>query len=36
MDIPGWNDRARPGRPIGGDANGARSVYALLKERYGA
>ena len=34
MDIPGWNDRARPGRPIGGDANGARSVYALLKERY--
>jgi leucyl aminopeptidase len=36
LDIPAWNDRARPGRPIGGEANGARAVYGLLKERYGA
>jgi leucyl aminopeptidase len=35
LDIPAWNDRVRPGRPIGGEANGARAVYALLKERYG-
>jgi leucyl aminopeptidase len=35
LDIPAWIDRARPGRPIGGEANGARTLYALLKERYG-
>jgi leucyl aminopeptidase len=34
LDIPAWSDRARPGRPIGGEANGARAVYALLKEHY--
>jgi leucyl aminopeptidase len=34
LDIPAWNDRVRPGRPIGGEANGARAVYALLKEHY--
>jgi len=36
LDIPAWIDRAKPGRPIGGEANGARALYALLKERYGA
>jgi len=35
LDIPAWIDRAKPGRPIGGEANGARALYALLKERYG-
>ena len=35
LDIPAWIDRAKPGRPIGGEANGARSIYTLLKERYG-
>jgi leucyl aminopeptidase len=34
LDIPAWSDRVRPGRPIGGEANSARAVYALLKERY--
>ena len=34
LDIPAWIDRARPGRPIGGEANSARAIYALLKERY--
>jgi leucyl aminopeptidase len=34
LDIPAWNDRVRPGRPIGGEANAARAIYALLKERY--
>jgi leucyl aminopeptidase len=35
LDIPAWIDRTRPGRPIGGEANSARALYALLKERYG-
>jgi len=35
LDIPAWIDRAKPGRPIGGEANGARAIYTLLKERYG-
>jgi len=35
LDIPAWNDRVRPGRPIGGEANAARAIYELLKERYG-
>jgi leucyl aminopeptidase len=35
LDIPAWIDRATPGRPIGGEANGARAIYQLLKERYG-
>jgi len=35
LDIPAWIDRAKPGRPVGGEANGARVLYALLKERYG-
>jgi leucyl aminopeptidase len=34
LDIPAWSDRVRPGRPIGGEANSARAIYALLKERY--
>ena len=36
LDIPAWIDRAKPGRPIGGEANSARALYALLKERYGS
>lgn len=35
IDIPGWVDRPRPGRRVGAEANGARLLYALLKERYG-
>jgi leucyl aminopeptidase len=35
LDIPGWVDRPKPGRRIGAEANGARLLYALLKERYG-
>ena len=35
LDIPGWTDRPRPGRKLGGEANSARALYALLKERYG-
>jgi leucyl aminopeptidase len=35
LDIPAWIDRPKPGRPLGGEANSARALYALLKERYG-
>lgn len=35
LDIPAWIDRPKPGRPVGGEANAARALYALLKERYG-
>jgi leucyl aminopeptidase len=34
LDIYAWNPSARPGRPEGGEVQGARAVYALLKERY--
>jgi leucyl aminopeptidase len=34
FDIAAWNDRARPGRPIGGEAQAVRAIYATLKERY--
>jgi hypothetical protein len=36
LDIPAWIDRPRPGRPLGGEANGARALYALLTARYGS
>ena len=35
FDIYAWNAAAKPGRPEGGEVQGARLVYALLKERYG-
>jgi leucyl aminopeptidase len=35
LDIYAWNPSARPGRPEGGEVQGARLVYALLKERHG-
>jgi len=35
LDIPGWVDRPKPGRRVGGEANAARALYALLKARYG-
>jgi leucyl aminopeptidase len=35
LDIPAWTDRARPGRPVGAEANAARALYAMLKERHG-
>jgi leucyl aminopeptidase len=35
LDIPAWNDRARPGRKIGAEANTARTLYALIAARYG-
>jgi leucyl aminopeptidase len=34
LDIPAWVDRPKPGRRAGAEANTARALYALLKERY--
>lgn len=35
LDIPAWVDRPRPGRRKGAEANAARALYALLRNRYG-
>ncbi len=34
FDTYAWNNKARPGRPIGGDALGMRAVYAALEQRF--
>jgi leucyl aminopeptidase len=34
FDIMAWNNRARPGRPKGGEAMGLRAVYTYLSERF--
>ena len=35
FDIAAWNDRARPGRPLGAEAQTIRAIYAMLQSRYG-
>jgi leucyl aminopeptidase len=34
FDIAAWIDRAKPGRPLGGEAQAIRALFALLKARY--
>ncbi|MCE9522210.1 MAG: leucyl aminopeptidase family protein [Alphaproteobacteria bacterium] len=34
FDIAAWNDRAKPGRPLGGEAQAIRAIFAMLKARY--
>ncbi|WP_417489164.1 leucyl aminopeptidase family protein [Maricaulis sp.] len=34
FDIFGWNLKDRPGRPKGGEMQGARAVYQMLKQRF--
>jgi leucyl aminopeptidase len=36
IDLFAWNDAARPGRPVGGDAQTVRTLLAFLEERYPA
>lgn len=36
FDIYAWSPTAKPGRPLGGEAQGIRALYALLKDRYPA
>lgn len=35
FDIAAWTDRAKPGRPLGGEAQTIRAIYGCLKARYG-
>jgi leucyl aminopeptidase len=35
LDIYGWNAKARPGWPVGGEAQTIRALFRLLKARYG-
>ena len=35
FDTYAWRDKAKPGRPKGGEALGLRAVFAVLFERYG-
>jgi len=35
IDLYAWNAKERPGRPVGGEAQTVRALYALLTERYG-
>ncbi len=34
LDIMAWNTTARPGRPVGGEAQGMRALYALIATRF--
>jgi leucyl aminopeptidase len=33
LDVYSWNDNDRPGKPAGGEAQGLRAAYAMLKAR---
>ena len=35
LDVYSWNDSDRPGRPAGGEAQGLRAAFAMLKARFG-
>jgi leucyl aminopeptidase len=35
LDLYAWNSKDRPGRSIGGEAQGVRAVYRYLVQRYG-
>lgn len=35
FDLYAWNQKARPGRPAGGEAMMLRALFALIEERYG-
>jgi leucyl aminopeptidase len=35
FDIMAYNSRARPGRPVGGEAVGLRALWHMLEARYG-
>ncbi|HST45246.1 MAG TPA: leucyl aminopeptidase family protein [Luteimonas sp.] len=35
LDVYSWNDSERPGKPVGGEAQGLRAAYSMLKARFG-
>jgi leucyl aminopeptidase len=34
IDLAAWNDSARPGRPVGGEAQTVRTLLAYLQSRF--
>jgi leucyl aminopeptidase len=36
LDLYAWNPKERPGRPVGGEAQGIRALYQLIRSRAGA
>jgi leucyl aminopeptidase len=36
VDLWAWNDQARPGRPVGGEAQTLRTLLHYLEARFGA
>ena len=34
IDLYAWNGKERPGRPVGGEAQGLRALYGLISARY--
>ena len=36
IDLFAWNDQARPGRPVGGEAQTIRTLLVYLEQRFGA
>ncbi len=35
VDLYAWNSRDRPGRPLGGEGQTIRALYALIRQRFG-
>jgi leucyl aminopeptidase len=35
VDLYAWNPRERPGRPVGAEAQCVRSLYRLIRARFG-
>lgn len=35
IDVYAWNDSDRPGKPAGGEAQGLRAAWGMLKQRFG-
>ncbi len=35
LDLYGWNAKERPGRPVGGEPQAVRALFALVSERFG-
>ena len=35
FDIMAWNTGSRPGRPAGGEAQGLRAAFAMIRDRFG-
>ena len=35
IDLYAWNDTARPGRPVGGEAQTVRTLLGFLEQRFG-